>query len=416
MKKQLFLLTVVALSATLLVGCKKNPNGPEDPTAQASLTINPRELVLVLGDNPISLTATITPADATTEAIKWSSSNPSVATVTNRGYVQAVDYGDCYIYATAGELKDSCYIHVQTFLEAAVFNGAIVWDEDTTYLQDEKTGEIPLRTIEASDGTTYQCYVALATLYVFSDGFYIDNAGKFAGTQEGVILELEAPMFYASKYVNHTDNNIVFCLGEWEVTDTAKYVKQCLPSTMDEVKYVAKMKEFIEAYNAGTGSYAPFMQAAAKFINNPTLKSYEYDTDETGEGGYYSSHIPEALCLGAHMSLNNDFAASKYMCGMDYCEVVYQQLAQDTVFGANWGLNIGFDEATEKAFLNDEQVRFNPVTKSVFGNVPGADDADEAPKYKPLNVPVISQDYPEVAARIREQLKGNSNVKLVRKH
>jgi len=416
MKKQLFLLTVVALSATLLVGCKKNPNDPENPTDQASLTINPRELVLVLGDNPISLTATITPADATKEAIKWSSSNSSVATVTNRGYVQAVDYGDCYIYATAGELKDSCYIHVQTFLEAAVFNGAIVWDEDTTYLQDEKTGEIPIYTIESTSGTSYKCYIALATLFVFSDGFYIDNAGKFAGTQQGVILELEAPMYYASKWVNHADNNIVFCLGEWEVTDTAKYAQQCRPSTMDEVKYVAKMKEFIEAFNAETGSYAPFWQAAAKFINNPTLNSYEYDTDETGEGGYYSSYIPEALCLGAHMSLNGDFPASDYMCGMDYCEVVYQQLAQDTTFGANWGLNIGYDEATEKAFLNDEQVHFNPVTRSVFGNVPGADDADEAPKYKPLNVPVISQDHPEVAARIREQLKGNSNVKLIRKH
>lgn len=415
MKKQFLLFAVVALGAALLTGCKNDPKDPSDPGDKASLTITPRELVLVLGDNPVSLTATLTPADASA-TIKWNSSNPSVVSVTSRGFVQALDYGDAYVYATCGELKDSCYVHVQTYLEAAVFNSAIVWEEDTTYLKDDQTGVIPVFDIESSSGEKYRAYKALATLYVFSDGFYIDNSGHFAGTEDGVIMEMEALMYYATAYLNNTDRGTVFCLGKWQVTDTAttKYVKMSLPGEMDEVEYMAQMKQFVNKFNDGDASYAVHLQAAAKALKNPTLNSYHYDTDESGQGGYYSSRVPEALCYRANMSLNGNFPASKYMCGMDYCLIEYQQLAADTLFESNWGLNLGWDEVNEKVYFNDEKVHFNPLTKSVYGNVPGEGDEDEAPAMTPIRVPVIKEN-PVLAAQIEEQLKNHPTIKMVRK-
>lgn len=413
MKKQL-LFAVVALSAALLVGCKEknkptDPTNPTDPTSEVSLTISPKELLLVLGDNPVSLTATLKPAvDGAT--IKWSSSNPDVATVTNRGYVEAVDYGECYIYASYNGLKDSCHVHVQTFLESAIFNGAIVWEEDTTYLKDDKTDEIPVFEIEASSGEKYKAYKALATLFVFSDGFYIDNSGHFAGTEEGVILEIEAPMYYASKYLNNSDHNTVFCLGEWDVTDNVEYMRQSEPGSIDEVEYIKQMKNFLAAFNAEDASYTNFLQAAAKAFKNPTLNSYKYETDESGEGGYYSSRIPEAICTKARMSLNGNFPASQYMCGMDYSEITYQQLAQDTAFEANWGLNIGYNDE-QGVYLNDEQVHFYSPVTSTYGTVPSE---AEAPALKPLRVPVIKEN-PILAAQIEEEFKNHPAIKIIRK-
>ena len=43
----------------------------------------------------------------------------------------------------------------------------------------------------------------------------------------------------------------------------------------------------------------------------------------------------------------------------------------------------------------------NPIDYA-YGEIPA-----EAMKYKPLNMPVMTIDYPEVAERIKSQLKGN---------
>lgn len=416
MKKQL-LFAVVALSAALLVSCK-DQNKPEDPSSEASLTVTPKELVLVLGDSPISLTATLKPADAG-KTIKWSSSNPDVVSVTNRGYVQALDYGDAYVYASVDDLKDSCYIHVQTFLEAAVFNSAIELDEDTLYDLD-KEGKPIVYEIESSSGQKYKAYISLATLAVFSEGFYVNASGKLDGSKEGVILEFQAPMYYASAYLNNTDRPTIFCLGEWSVTDNVEYMRQCEPGSIDEVEYIKQMKDFVAAWNSDDATYPNFLKAAAKAFKNPTLNSYKYETDDSGEGGYYSSRIPEAICKRAKMSLNGNFPASARMCGLDYCEVVYQQLAQDTTFEANWGLNLGYNEETGEVYFNDEKVHFNPETKSVYGDVPAEEEEAGAPakvqgKQKLVSIPVNSEDK-EMAAYIREQIRNHKNVIKFAKH
>ncbi|MGN1027790.1 MAG: Ig-like domain-containing protein [Faecousia sp.] len=65
-----------------------------------------------------TLTATVEPSDST-DAVIWSSSNPSVATVSN-GVVTPVANGDCIITATAGSVSASCSVNV-AFAEEVVY-------------------------------------------------------------------------------------------------------------------------------------------------------------------------------------------------------------------------------------------------------------------------------------------------------
>lgn len=414
MKKQLLLFAVVALSTALLVGCKKkDQNDPENPAGQSTLTLSPRNLVLVLGDSPVGLTATLSPAVAGA-TIEWSSSNSSVASVTNRGYVQAVDYGDCYVYAKYGDLKDSCFIHVQTYMEGVIFNSAFLSDLDTAYYADSETGEIPIREITASDGSTFKCYISQATMMVFSDGFYVNNSYELDGSKQGVILEMSAPMFYGTKYLN-PGGGVLFSLGEWVITDTAgSYIMHTLPGELDEVEYIAQQKHAIEAINADNSEYVNYWKAASNAFEGPTLNGYEYMNFEDGTSGYGSSYVPEAICKSARFFVNEGFQASEVMYKLDYSEVQFLQLAQDTVLEMNMGLNLGYDAEKNQIFFNDEKVHYNPLAKSVYGNVPASEDS-AAPRLKQINVPA-SVTNPAIAAKVREQIKNNSNVVLIRIH
>lgn len=75
-----------------------------------SIELNKTELALVEGDTE-TLTATITPEDATEKTITWTSSKESVATVKD-GVVSAISEGEATITAKAGEKTASCKVVV----------------------------------------------------------------------------------------------------------------------------------------------------------------------------------------------------------------------------------------------------------------------------------------------------------------
>ena len=418
MKKQLFFAALFA-GATLLVGCQpntptdpdKDKPGSDTPKTTTTLTVSPKELTLELGES-YTLSAKLNPAVAGA-TIEWKSSNANIVSVTKRGIIEALDYGEVYIYASYDDLKDSCLVKVQKAMESLLFTGAIVWDEDSTYYADPETGVNEAREIEASDGSKFYVIPVQATLYVFSDGFYVNNSGDFDGTEEGVILEINAPMWMAPKDRNNSDYNTVFCLGEWDVVSPAELMRQSEPGSIDEVTYVGNMKSFVDAYMASDAQYATYLKAAIAAFSTPHLTGIYYDTDDKGEGGYYydNASIPVAICKEAHMSLNNDFASSQWMCGMDYCHVIYEQLEQDTVFGLYSGLNLGWNLVDTTIVFNDEKVHKVEIT-SAYGELPAE---SEAPMYKPIRVPVIKKDMPQIATRIEQQLQDKKVIKLRKK-
>lgn len=77
----------------------------------SSIKLNKYSLTLYVGEMGEQLAATILP-EGSTASVVWQSSNPNVATVTEKGLVQAVTPGTSVITATAGGRHVSCIVSV----------------------------------------------------------------------------------------------------------------------------------------------------------------------------------------------------------------------------------------------------------------------------------------------------------------
>jgi uncharacterized protein (TIGR02145 family) len=108
MRKISFIATifVVTLSA-VFIACKKDK---KNPVTGVMLSQNS---ALMLVDETLTLSVTIEPDDATNNAVNWTSSDPTVATV-NDGKITALKIGTTFIIATAqsDNKADTCVVTV----------------------------------------------------------------------------------------------------------------------------------------------------------------------------------------------------------------------------------------------------------------------------------------------------------------
>jgi uncharacterized protein YjdB len=83
------------------------------PVAVTGVFISPESLTLNRGDNS-QLTANIQPVNATNKKVTWSSSNSNVATVNEKGLVNALAGGQAIIFVTTeeGSFTDTCSVNV----------------------------------------------------------------------------------------------------------------------------------------------------------------------------------------------------------------------------------------------------------------------------------------------------------------
>ena len=102
--------TITATAGGKSATCTVTVSAKEIPVER--ITLSSTTLFLKEGDSHI-LTATVTPSDATDSQVTWSSSDPSVATVSDQGEVTAVRAGNCTITATAGGKSATCTVRVQ---------------------------------------------------------------------------------------------------------------------------------------------------------------------------------------------------------------------------------------------------------------------------------------------------------------
>lgn len=79
----------------LFVACEDHPQEP-DIVAVTSVTLNESALSLKEGRN-VTLSATITPDDATNQNVTWKSSDPDIATVDTNGKIRALKLGTATI-------------------------------------------------------------------------------------------------------------------------------------------------------------------------------------------------------------------------------------------------------------------------------------------------------------------------------
>ncbi|MBO5350401.1 MAG: Ig-like domain-containing protein [Alistipes sp.] len=94
-----------------------------DPNEVASISLNKSTLTMVTGDVE-TLTATVLPTTALDRDVEWSSTNASVATVSDNGVVTAVGPGNATIIAKTvdGGLTATCKVSVVTLAQEITFD------------------------------------------------------------------------------------------------------------------------------------------------------------------------------------------------------------------------------------------------------------------------------------------------------
>lgn len=391
MKKSILGVLVLGLSVVLTACGGTTPGGEQPEGGVTGIAITPHEVTLDEGGS-IRLSYTLTPSGAS-GAVVWATSDSTIATVTTAGYVEALGTGEVKISATCGSVSDTCTVTIKTYMENLQFTGAVVWGVDTLGVDGGQVHEI-----ESSDGTKYRVYSALATLYVMSDGFYVNNSGYIDGGEKGAIITLKAPMYYGSAYLNG-GRGVVFSLGQWGVMDAEEGAHHvATPGSVDEAAYVKTMQGFVDAYNSGSSTSA-YVQAAAKAFSGTMLRIYEYTVDETtGEGGYSYSYIPDGIITEGLISTNQNYDASEYMMGLDYSVFVDKPIATDATY--TWGLNLLFSADGSQISLGDNQLHYGNTITHQYGELP----AEAVKGLTPCYAPVLTIDYPEVAARLQKQL------------
>ena len=101
-------------------------DSPSTKIPVTSILLDKTEFELVLGKSE-TLSATISPEDATDKTVLWNSSDPFVATVAN-GKVTGVNEGEADITARAGEIEATCKVKVvpPALVEALSSDAAIL--------------------------------------------------------------------------------------------------------------------------------------------------------------------------------------------------------------------------------------------------------------------------------------------------
>ena len=110
----------VTITATASNGLFATCNVTVKPIEVSSITLDRTKVDLVTGKS-LTLKTTVKPSNADDSTVTWSSSNPSVATVTN-GKVTGIKEGTATITAKAGEQTATCTVSVTA--APIVFNGS----------------------------------------------------------------------------------------------------------------------------------------------------------------------------------------------------------------------------------------------------------------------------------------------------
>ena len=169
----------------------------EKPIAVTNVTLDKNELPLLMGEK-FTLTASVTPEDASNKNLTWSSSDESVATVSESGEITAVKEGSAMITVKSEEdpsVTDECSVTVSHPLAALIgsytangehpVSGAVTWtleirkDNDNAYkiwfydlanLGNWVGDDILYYGIVNEDMTTISIPIGQGSEYVYSNG------------------------------------------------------------------------------------------------------------------------------------------------------------------------------------------------------------------------------------------------------
>ena len=196
------------------------------------------------------LTATVTPSDSS-DRVVWTSSNPSVVTVSNTGLATSVAYGSATITATAGSVSATCSVTIAqatlTSIEAVYTQSGTVYDTDslntlktdlvvTAHWSDSSTS-----TVSSTDYTLSGTLTAETSTITVAYG---DKTTTFTVTVSATSSALSVPLTIEKTIIDMatgaTSGN-----NSWYASDFVE-----IPTGMTKMKY-----------SNGTGINVPFRGA-----------------------------------------------------------------------------------------------------------------------------------------------------------
>lgn len=179
--------------------------------AVTSVTLNKSTLELVEGETE-TLVATVAPADATDKTVKWSSSNPNVATVEN-GEVVAIAEGSASITATASDKSASCTV---TVVKRKIEVESIELNKTSIELKtgESETLEATIKPDDATDQTV--------TWTTSDEAIAVVDNGEVTALKEG-----EATITAQAGEKKATCSVVVKKAEELSVTGTASDITSC---------------------------------------------------------------------------------------------------------------------------------------------------------------------------------------------
>jgi len=184
----------------------------DSAVAVTGITLDVTALEVCVGAEPVTLTATVTPEDATDKTVTWTSSNEDVAFFDEDGLLNFGMIGEADITATAGGFSDTC--HVTVFLDE---------DEITGYADPNTTYVLAGSDFQASSHNAGATLVSglldqIDNVYSRMDGFlfagdydsdYDDSANGKAKLQETVQAVYGNAMHEVYVQGNHDVDNLV---------------------------------------------------------------------------------------------------------------------------------------------------------------------------------------------------------------
>ncbi len=141
-----------------------------------SVSLSQTTATIAVGQDPLTLTATVSPANAADKTVTWISSNPSVATV-NNGVVTAIDAGITTITAEASGMTAACEVTVTIPVESISLN-------KPDLALDAGASETLVVTINPSNATEQSISWESSEPTVAT----VDGYGKVTGLDNGVSI------------------------------------------------------------------------------------------------------------------------------------------------------------------------------------------------------------------------------------
>ncbi len=228
MKKMFKVIATVAaiLSMANFVACKSDDDDDDSTVAVTSVTLDQTEASIAVGAS-VTLTATVTPTDATNKTVTWTSSDTTIATVKD-GTVTGVKAGTATITAAAGGKSAEATI---TVTAASTDSGST--DTDGSSTDTDGSGDSSSDTtntgftVDLTDtSSTSELYTALSKLELKGsltagtyDGITITGTATRGNDSSKVVLEVKGSISFDVK----SGAKIIIKAGSTSSSNTSEY-------------------------------------------------------------------------------------------------------------------------------------------------------------------------------------------------